>query len=164
MRTLVLKVVYLVWVGACSLRAIVGVAWADSPRLYTNLDLEKYGSPSSERGVQAVREEDDWDRIWGFLNRSYQRLDADRSYDLERARIRSSEAQDAAARRPRYVAPYRGGYGFRPSFPYRYPRCFNTPRPAPFSRAESGRSAAHDCSLARSPRGRLPARRGESLR
>ena len=163
MRRPVLKVLSLVWVAACSLGAIVDVAWGDSPRLYTNLDLEKYGAPSSERGVPAVREEDEWDRIWEFLDRSYERLDAERSYDLERARIRSSEVQDAAAQRPRYVAPYRGGYGFWPSFPYRHAKGLSAPR-ALFPRAEDGRDSAHDRSLSRWPGERRARARSAGLR
>jgi len=99
----------------------------DEPvRIYTNTDLEKYAGeelPASE--VQGGMEDLGWEFVQNFIERQYQKIDADRDYDLDR-RVTDAEIEEieSLSRRQRYglaLPIYTGywGYGHRVATPYR---------------------------------------------
>jgi hypothetical protein len=88
--------------------ALSSVAAAgEDTRVYTNLDLERmFGPPSTDRGPVATHDDADWDFVTEFLDREHARIDADRSYEIERRR-RSLEV-DWKDRHHYHHYPYAG--------------------------------------------------------
>ena len=78
-------------------------------RVYTNADLDRFGPPSIDADPAAKDDDPGWEFVTEFLAREYERLDAERSYDLER-RLSALEAEAAERRRvrPTYYYPYYG--------------------------------------------------------
>ncbi len=88
----------------------------ESVRRYTNADLERLAPIPTQPGRPATPEE--VERRWAFvqsvLDEAYARIDADRSYRLERRRTDAeADALERIHSRPRYVLPYNYLLGFR---------------------------------------------------
>ena len=79
---------------------------AESVRVYTNRDLERFGPPDDT--TAAPPRDPGWEFVTDFLEREYRRLDADRAFDLERRRVEAET--EAIRRRPDHwhlpVAPF----------------------------------------------------------
>jgi len=89
-------------------------------RVYTNADLERFGPPSVDAAPATADDDPGWEFVTEFLAREYERLDAQRSYDLERRRAAlEEEAVDRRRARPIYRYPY---YGHRFIHVGRHPR------------------------------------------
>jgi hypothetical protein len=83
----------------------------DADRVYTNLDLERlFGPPSVNTGPVVTNDDADWEFVKEFLEREHARIDADRSYELERRRQRLET--DRTTRRDAHIS-----YGY-PYYPY----------------------------------------------
>ncbi|MBZ5637975.1 MAG: hypothetical protein LAO51_04365 [Acidobacteriia bacterium] len=98
-----------------------GTAPEESVPLYTNADLLKFGPPSGPDEAVRTRDEGEWEFVQAFLDREYARVDAERDYEIERS-VTEGLLHPAVSSCPRYVAPYRGVYGFPGVMPFRYPR------------------------------------------
>lgn len=89
----------------------------DEPvRVYTNEDLEKLAPIPTQPGQPVTAEE--VERRWAFvqsvLDDAQARIDADRSYRLERRRTNAeANALERIHSRPRYVLPYNYLLGYR---------------------------------------------------
>jgi hypothetical protein len=115
-------------------------AAGETPKVWTNEDLERLFGPSEASGPVAVdpeRASRDQAFVEQFLERHYRLLEADKERDLRR-----EEARTVAAEEPEYslaYAPWAGGWwwprerpgrpGGRPAYrgdpPYRYARDVN---------------------------------------
>lgn len=78
--------------------AIVAVALSGSsraaepaPPVYTNLDLEKFGTPPPAPEGPVVVSDEGWDAVRDFLDREYSRIDAQRAHDLQ---LKESDRRD----------------------------------------------------------------------
>jgi hypothetical protein len=92
----------------------------DPVRVYTNADLERFGPPSVDAEPAAADDDPGWEFVTEFLAREHERLDAQRSYDLERRRTDlAEEAAERRRARPVYFYPY---YGHRFVHVGRHPR------------------------------------------
>lgn len=82
----------------------------DEDQVYTNLDLERmFGPPSADTGPVVTDDDTDWEFVTDFLEREHARIDADRSYDIERRRQRLDV--DRTTRRSSHIThgyPYHG--------------------------------------------------------
>ncbi len=86
----------------------------DCPTLYTNADLERFGPPSPPPAAApaAVREDEAWAFVEGFLERQSMRLQADRRYELELRELEVLRRQcEEDEGRARFVAPFLGIHG-----------------------------------------------------
>jgi len=78
----------------------------DVDPVYTNSDLERlFGPPSVDSGPVDTNDDADWEFVTEFLEREHSRIDADRSYDIERRRQRLED--DRTTRRDSPI-----GYGY----------------------------------------------------
>ncbi len=88
--------------------------------LYTNADLLRFGPPSTDPRPVTTMSDADWDSIAAFLARADARLDAERSYELERRRVSYEERAADRQGRPRFAYPFYGfdarssGHRYRP--------------------------------------------------
>ena len=91
-------------------------AAAEPVPLYTNEDLEKFGPVPPAPDDPVYRGNDlGWEFVIEFINREHERLDAERSNALERARIRTEERENESAHRGYvpYVPSYYPGFSGR---------------------------------------------------
>jgi hypothetical protein len=99
-------------------------------RVYTNADLERFGPPEAAADPAAADEDPGWEFVTEFLAREYERLDAERSFDLERRRAALEEETASRRRsRPGYYRPYLGhpfAHGKRHARKHRAPRATAT--------------------------------------
>ncbi|MCP3982335.1 MAG: hypothetical protein GY716_23785 [bacterium] len=114
----------LVWLGVLAfvVGCASGAAAAEEGYVYTNADLlEMFGPPSPAPEPPAQPADGGWEMVIEFIDRQYERIDAERAHDLDRL-LTEAEAGAAAreASEPRYYLPYSPYY----VAPYR-------PRPAP---------------------------------
>jgi len=72
-------------------------------KVYTNADLERYG-PVADTPTPAT-DGPEWKFVTEFLDREYERLDADRAYDLERLRV-EAESEALTSRHDRWSVPF----------------------------------------------------------
>lgn len=89
--------------------------------LYTNEDLEQFGPPAERSGVVVPRPDPalQWKFVRQYLDRQYERIDAERQWRMELVRMREEEeARDAEVRSRQYLLlpPFVGYPGF-----YRHP-------------------------------------------
>ena len=105
-------------------------AWAQEPvRVYTNADLEPL--PVTE-ALAPIDSGPGWDFVIDFLAEQHARIDADRSYELDRAALHEASRPE----RPHYVLPY--SYGYYGYGPWSYPQrrsCGPRAQPQPAARA-----------------------------
>jgi hypothetical protein len=101
------------------LAALLPAPWvAAEPEVhvYTNADLQRFELPG-ETGEPDPQPVETWGYVVDYLEREWARIDADRSHDLERARVRNDEMlRDRSTISIPYAPFY---YGFRVHDRYR---------------------------------------------
>ncbi len=105
-----------VWATVFSASADGSSVQGDVP-LYTNADLEKFGTASSAPGQPIAETEAGWRAVQEFLDREYARIEADRAYEQQRLESDRRNALVAAeSRRPagRWILPGLHRFGCGP--------------------------------------------------
>lgn len=126
-------------------------------RVYTNADLEKFGSPASAAAPAAAFDETQaWRFVSEFLERQTLALEAERRLEIERRAIEASRSESERWR-PRLVAPFAGVFGTTLiALPFRFPRLEDAPAPRPAAARTSPHGRPFDPRAFMSSRPALP--------
>ena len=91
----------------------------DRVRLYTNADLERFPALPDSSVVAGQPSAEEWRFVTEYIDRQYERLDADRSHLLERERTEAESEwiRHRAGRRSYGLPLYWGHYPARPRVP-----------------------------------------------
>jgi hypothetical protein len=138
--------------------------------VYTNEDLEKYYAPdpplTEQEEVRALFDPLEWTIVEAFLERSFDRIDAERRESIARV-LAQERARDRG--RPRYSVPYRGVYGYQAVQMWLWDRYWDRDRrdgygiPEPVVNPHHGPAGSHDGRDA-VPRRPMPGRSDEPVR
>ncbi len=132
MRTLVPIAMLALLVGTAAAADPTPVPGEEPVHVYTNADLERYGTQGTAEAVAAPAPMS-FEEVEAYLGRAWARVDAERAVALDRYRARAerdlAEARLLEARRPQYVLPWAFARPLVPAVPYRTPRA-DVGRPA----------------------------------
>ena len=109
---------------------LAGVASAQEPvRVYTNADLKPLPESSSPAPAAESRDDAGWEFVQAHLQREYDKIAADRNYDLDRAAVDASRRD---RERSVYAVPYAPFF-----WGAHYPRHGRHPRQKPEHRSKA---------------------------
>ena len=146
--------------AACVATAVTAepVAHEDPVRLYTNADLEELAPLPVAASPDAQVENTEWDFVEDFISREHERLQSERSHELDRRRVEIAQEPFVDRRYYGYPAVYAHPYSGRTRNTTSGPGGHIVPLHARPSPARMQRSRA----IKRSGRDAFPSRSGPS--
>jgi len=75
-------------------------------RVYTNADLERFQLPADSVTVEAADPLEGWEFVTSYLDREHGRIDAERAYELELARVEAERTRMTTGYRSIPLVPY----------------------------------------------------------